>query len=433
MAITTTIQIAKDRGFEQLVYNETVSNTTTKDISLDISTIPYGTTLHSRLKYTNGDIASNWSRSVSFTALSTKNVIGVCLNVPSSGAGTFSWIDAAGNSVSYFDFTEHPTFQSIAMVTEDAARAPVTMTQFPLFYIKTATSGPVGTFSNGKKCWWISDTPIDGFRPHPAFKRATNNTVVPFVKIGTFVGHSESASGSTVIGSKRNTAPYLTAGFSNFLTYCNNRNNSGAGQSGWRMFDVHDWSLLRFLALIAKGSADVRRVWGNTTGPVSRTGSSYARLVFKGTQSSPTVWVDDLWGCWWNFVHGCEVISDQFHVCYPSNQSSYLGQTCALSRSKGFIRNVASGSITIGPDTHDFLEYFVPNDFTSSESNGTFYAWSENDNDGKSKPLMTSGANHNDCGPWNGSTGNNGVSIFNFNWESNNVDATNSACRICKN
>lgn len=109
MAITTTIQIAKDSGFEQLVYNETASNTTTKDISLDVRTIPYGTTLHSRLKYTNGDIASDSSRSVSFTALSTKNVIGVCLNVTSSGAGTFNWIDAAGNNISYFDFTEHRT------------------------------------------------------------------------------------------------------------------------------------------------------------------------------------------------------------------------------------------------------------------------------------------------------------------------------------
>ena len=385
MAITTTIQIAKDRGFEQLVYNETVSNTTTKDISLDISTIPYGTTLHSRLKYTNGDIASNWSRSVSFTALSTKNVIGIAMDMSSC---TFSWIDMAGNRLSYFDWHEHPVYTSMSMVTTDTSRSACQFTKIPLFYINTATSGPAGTYSEGKKCWWISDQPVPGFRPHPAFKRSSNRSngkyiINDAVYIGTYFGHLESLSGSgSCIGSKRNTTWHTGSSVNDYRTYCNNRNSSSYDQSGYRIFDVHDMGLIRLLTLIASGEPQTTRKWGYSTSSTSYNGTTDNKLIFFGTKSNPTVWIDDMWMRRYWYVDKLTITNGYVHIINPFDGSEASGpgeNTYSRTPARGFMHDVCSGRITIGDDVHDLMEYFLPRTVSGSESSSAFRSWWETD------------------------------------------------------
>jgi hypothetical protein len=170
-ATSTDIQIATDSVFSDVVVNDSGAYRTTR--SFVKGDLPYGVTLFARVRHGN-DTAGNsdWSAALEFKIIVPANVIGICLD--NSGAkGTFYWIDALGNKLSSFDYTTHPVFKNISMVTVDDARAPVTMTKIPLFYIKTAVSGPVGTFADGKKCWWISDLKDLGYRPAAAFKRST--------------------------------------------------------------------------------------------------------------------------------------------------------------------------------------------------------------------------------------------------------------------
>ena len=447
MAITTTIQIAKDSGFEQLVYNETAEDSAalSRAINCDTSSIPYGVQLHARMKYTNNDpnhsepIVSPWSRTVKFTARIPVEVVGICLDNRSS-VGCFYWIDEAGQRLSEFDYHEHPIFSKITMVTEDASRSPVTMTRIPLFYVKTAASGPSNTFASGMKCWWISDRPAEGFRPCLAFKRSTlrdsngKYIISPDVKIGTYLAHQESASSRTVLGSKKGQTPLGNNNKETFKNYIQARNNGGAGQAGWRMFDIYDMSVLRLLCLIGKADGNCQAAWGDNASGVSnpRTGSTNARMVFKGTHSDPQVSIDDLWRCYWYHM---DLISDsggRVTLKSPMDLSSTLSTSFSITTSRGWIRDVCQSTFTVGDDVHDAMELFLPYTVNGTESYGTFGDYHTRCTSSVTT-WMAGGASPDDsCGDYVNDTTRHGL----FHTWSHYQDASSGSyyvARICKN
>ena len=379
MATSTTVQIARDSGFEQLVYTkELEEGIKSVDIDYKEDNVPYGVQLHTRLRYNNDDGGcsndghSEWSTTVKFQLKIPYQVIGVCID---PGSKTVYWIDEVGNQLpGSFDYTEHPIYQAITMVTEDASRSPVTMTQIPLFYIRTSANGLAGSFSNGKPSWWISDMPVAGFHPHPAFKRSSDGTLSPNIKIATYMGHSESVGGRSCVGSIKGRTVYVGTTKSTMMSMCTNRNDSSAGQSGWRSYDIYDHAVLQILGLIAKGSTDTQRSYGDSSGSSSpATGSTTGRLVFSGTISEPTVWLDDMWRCYWTHVDRISLASNLYAIRSPIDNSDIsLSTSYRRPTSSGWVDTVWDGQFILGADTHDLMELFLPKSTAGSESLAAF-------------------------------------------------------------
>ena len=388
MATSTTVQIARDSGFEQLVYTkELEEGIKSVDINYKTDNVPYGVQLHTRLRYNNDDGGcsndghSEWSTTVKFQLKIPYQVIGVCID---PGSKTVYWIDEVGNQLpGSFDYTEHPIYQAITMVTEDASRSPVTMTQIPLFYIRTSANGLAGSFSNGKPSWWISDMPVAGFHPHPAFKRSSDGTLSPNIKIATYMGHSESVGGRSCVGSIKGRSVYVGTTKSTMMSMCTNRNDSGAGQSGWRSYDIYDHAVLQILGLIAKGSTDTQRSYGDSSGSSSpATGSTTGRLVFNGTISEPTVWLDDMWRCYWTHVDRISLASNLYTIRSPIDNSNIsLSTSYRRPTSSGWVDTVWDGQFILGADTHDLMELFLPKSTAGSESLAAFKDYYEYTND----------------------------------------------------
>ena len=384
----TELQIATDKAFSNIV-NASDSGAYRTSQHFNKGELPYGQTLYARVRHKTSTAESSWSATVKFSIIIPAQIIGVCLdNSRTSTRGTFYWIDALGNQVSSFDYQSHPSYRDVTIVTTDANRAPVTLTRFPLTYIKTSTSGPAGSFADGKKCWWISNLPYQGFHPMACFKRTTSRgadgkyQISQYCYLGTYMCHKESAGGTTVLGSKRNQTVYADYEYkSTFKTYITNRNNVSAGETGYRMFDIYDMGLIRTLALIAKASANSQGSWGDNSSNVRypRTGTTKARIIFRGTHSDPQVSFEDAWRCFWWHADLIQLSSYRVTLTSPMDLSSSLSfGSAAASRytqakSDGWIRDVLDCPFTIGDDTHDLMELFLPKTVVGSESQGTFY------------------------------------------------------------
>ena len=382
---STQLQIATDSSFSNLLVNNDSTYRTSQSFAK--GALPYATTLYARVRHrhaTTGDSA--WSPTVNFKLVVPATVIGVCLdNTPTKGV--FYWIDAAGNQLTSFDWANHPTYSGISMATVDSASGfPVTLTKFPKFYVKTALSGPTGTFAAGKKCWWISDLEEPDFHPAACFKRSTSKNssgkyvISDYCYMGTFLGHSETVRSKTCLGSKRGQTVLASTTKANFKTYITNRNNASAGITGFRMFDIWDLGALRMLLLIAKADSDTQTQWGDNSAGTSypKTGSTNARAVFKGTHSNPQVSIEDLWRCYWYHADLITINSGVVSLVSPMDLTSALSfGSAAASKytqptSSGWIRDVLECDFTIGDDTHNLLELFLPASVVSAENQGTF-------------------------------------------------------------
>ena len=390
----TALQISTDSAFGTLVLDETTAYRTSR--SFVKGDLPYGVQLYARVRHNHPNTGwSKWSNPVSFRIVTPSNVIGVCLNNSNANAkGTVSWIDAVGEQLPMFNWQNHPTYRNIAMATMDSDRAPVTLTRFPLFYVKTAASGPVGTFSAGKKCWWICDTKESGFRPAACFKRSTSRTnggyvISPYCYMGTFLGHEETVEANdgnggtvttTVIGSKRGQVVKASTTKANFKTMIEARNNTADGQQGWRMFDIWDLGALRLLLLIAKADTDTQTAWGDNSEGTAYplTGSTNARAVFRGTHDDIQVSIEDLWRCYWYHADLITINEGVVTLTSPMDGTSEISfGNAAASRytqptTSGWIRDVLDCPFTLGDDVHDLMELFLPGQVVSNENLGTF-------------------------------------------------------------
>ena len=379
----TNLQIALDEQFDEILNTED-NGTYRLEQAFIQDELPFGKTLYARVRHNAEETGySKWSKVVTFHVEIPAMIIGVAVDLTQSPA-TVNYIDMDGNKFENPDLANHAAFKNITMVTMDSARAPVTMTKFPKFYIKTSATGIPGTFSENKLCYWISDLPFEGFRVHPAFKRMEEQDeesgkykTNDYVYIGTYVGHYESASGSGgVLGSKVNQSVATGSSSytrSNLINYCKARNNTSAGESGWHAYDIWDVSLLQWLGLFWKGTFNFQSAYGTNSSSSSRTGATQARLVFKGTQSSPEVWVDDVWSCYWQHVDLISHSSGRISLISPMNGSSSISiggssSDYTMATSSGYVKTFCSAPFVLGDDSHDLLELFLPKTVVGSES-----------------------------------------------------------------
>ena len=126
-----------------------------------------------------------WSDTRYFQIEPDIEIIGICMdNSDTTKKPVWNWIDKDGNKVDTFDSTTYPVYANAEGVTiTDNENQTANFIKIPKFYVKTMVSGPVNTFAQGKKCWWISNKPTDGFRVHPAFYRKDDGTAADYVSI----------------------------------------------------------------------------------------------------------------------------------------------------------------------------------------------------------------------------------------------------------
>ena len=392
MAITftptgTNLQISSDSEFNTLLNNDDSGEYRTSQ-TFARDSLPYGVDLYARVRHIAAETgAGKWSQVVKFQVATPKYIIGVCMDNSGTTKGTFYWIDAVGNKLDSFDWQNHPTYAGIACVTTDTDRGdPVYLTRFPKFYCKTMASGPIGSFASGKKCWWISSTAEKGFHPHACFKRTTEKdsdgkyVVADYCYMGRYLGHSANVGGKTCIGSAKGKTVQASQTKATFKTWITNRNNASVGETGYRMFDIWDLGALRMLLLIAKANSDTQTCWGDNSAGTSypKTGSTNARAVFQGTHENPVVSMEDLWRCYWYHADLITINNGVVSLTSPMDLTTALSfGSAAQSRyrqptSSGWIRDVLDCPFTIGDDTHDLMELFLPGLVVSAENQGTF-------------------------------------------------------------
>ena len=181
---TTDIQIATDISFNTLSINETKPYCTTRTFIPD--ELPRGVDLYMRVRHHTDDASmdTSWSDTRQFQIESDAKIIGVCMdNSDITKKPVWNWIDKDGNKVDTFDSTTYPVFANTEGISVPSGNSSANFMKIPRVYVKTMVSGPVNTFAQGKKCWWISDKPSNGFHVHPAFYRKDDGTAADYVSI----------------------------------------------------------------------------------------------------------------------------------------------------------------------------------------------------------------------------------------------------------
>lgn len=290
-----------------------------------------------------------------FTTAPSANIIGICLYSTGGGSGIFKNIDANGNFITGFNYTTHPTYNLLSQVSIDSS----IMTQVSTIYIKTATSGPTGSDSYGKKCWWISDVAYPGFVPAPAFKR--DGVVKNTIWWGTYLGNVETVRTKSCLGSKYNKTVAASRTKSSFKTLISNRNSGSI--TGFRMFDIWDFSLLKLLLLIYGGGSNSQTIWGDNT--------SHTTYPKTGKTGSNGLYMCDLWATYLSIIDGINLNTNGYiTLTNPFDQSTIT--TDINANCSGWIVDVCSGAFDINGETHDLLELFIPDSTSTNSTDTTF-------------------------------------------------------------
>ena len=230
---TTDIQISTDTSFNTLSINETKPYCTTRTFTPE--ELPHGVDLYMRVRHHTDDASTDtpWSDTRYFQIEPDTEIIGICMdNSDTSKKPVWNWIDKDGNRVDSFNYQEYPIYKNVEMVrfSDTPGRGGIQYLKIPRVYVKTMVSGPINTFAAGKKCWWISNRPLDDFYIHPAFCRNDDN------------------------GYTTNICEYVY-----FQQMPESTTGGGFARPGdnFRVFDIYDFGLIRLLITIANtGSND---------------------------------------------------------------------------------------------------------------------------------------------------------------------------------
>lgn len=364
---STELQIATDPFFGEVVNKDEdteyrTSHTFNKD------EIPSGVQLYVRVRYDSNIGKSGWSPYVRFSVEVPANIIGVAVDHTTN---TVNYIDVNGNKTTTVNPDNHPVFLNSSMVTLDSARVPFTATKIPRFYIKTATSGPVGSFAEGKTCFFLSDAPHPGFRPHPAFKRSMRRDsfgkyeLADYIYIGTYLGHAEQASERDTLGSAKGKTVLTGKTRDDFLALVSARNDVGMGELGYHITDIYEVSAMRWLGLIKSGRFDFQSAFGSNKTARPITGSTNSKLILRGSKGNPQVFIDDAWNCYWQFVDLINLNEGIVNLRSPMDRATALSLSGTpskyrVSRQNGWVKSFLSTSYILGDDAHDILELFLP-------------------------------------------------------------------------
>lgn len=270
-------------------------------------------------------------------------VIGICHFPNSNAQNNFRHINQEGNFLSGFKYYTSPIYTDCM---RDVIVGTDYMKEIDLLYIKTTVSGPPGTDSEGKMCWWISPDPLPGFRPMLAFRR--DGVVKPYTYIGTYMGYHSQPDIQPSNG-------YNKATYFNSLS--TNKNSGGA--TGFRMMDIYDLGLLRTLILILGGNADVQTVWGDNF-------SNEIRPV-NGATNARALGMYDLWRSYLYMVDKIKLTPNRKIVLVDPFNGNTIATNLDMpyTTANRYISEIMVGDLSVGGETHDYMELFIPAAFVT--------------------------------------------------------------------
>lgn len=300
---------------------------------------------------------SEWSTETSFSTLALfTRIFGLAQVASGGGAGTWQHVDADGDNftpgATYF--TTHPVYAGIVDVLHEGQH----MVKIPKFYYKVGNA-PEGSDQDGKKCWWISSAPTDGFALHPAFKK--NGATVDYFLVSKY----EASGNSSLLASVAGAVPFASSSVPTLLAAIEARNEQPGSFGGWHAWTVYELAAIQMLCLLELGTPDVQSeiALGNVTGGVeSNTGSTAA--VWRG--------ICELWGNQKTFVDGIKITtqpygSNPLQLFDLNGNRTYVACPLAAALS-GWVTAMRADSGA----TYKFDAIFFPSAVDADQVDGTF-------------------------------------------------------------
>lgn len=325
------------------------------------------TTYYFRARHKGANLGySEWSAETKFT---TKQLfaqpIGLALTSSGGGGGSWQQVDKDGNNTSptasYFE--NHPVFGGIKDVVIDGQD----MVEIPKFYYKVGAA-PSGSDQAGNKVWWISDAPLDGYEPHPAFM--DGGSEIDCFYIGKYQAVDDPNASGTKAASLAGNMPLVSIDFPTMQDRCANRNNA-SGVDGFMLWSIYQRAAIQMLAMIEVAGADSQSLIGqgrvNQSSAANVDATDVAEATYRG--------IVGLWGNVRQMCDGLQIDGNHVVSVWDRNGNQTFVDT-GVTTVQGNDGWQVSMHDETGAD-YDLRDIFLPKSTDGTENNGTFgdYLW----------------------------------------------------------
>lgn len=346
----------------------------------------------------------DWKQVRGGVQLLSDPVIGVQMLGFGGGSGTWMNINRDGGMVnaSPVYFYNHPVYSGIVEEVIDGQY----MVKIPKFYYKN---------ENHRKIW-ISPTKVDDtFKIHPAFMKDGHE--IDQFWIGKYQGTNE---GSNKVGSQPGKLPWFGVSWTNFKTYCANRNTGD--QTGWMLASFHQWNAICMLFLIEYATTNAQAVLGRGRVDTSKAANTDAADVATATYRGIVGWYGNVWQC----LDGIDVSSYKYRLWDEQGNKTLVdtGVNCPEfgrgwdATNSGYIIDMHTES----GDSFDFGSVFIPKETSLTYSDGTYSDYFYGSNGGNTVCYV---------GGRCSSASQAGCFFFNFNLVTS-LSGTDIGCRLAK-
>jgi hypothetical protein len=243
------------------------------------------------------------------------------------------------------NFTNRPPYCNIVSSTVDGNAVVF----IPAFYYKVVTP-TTGTYT-GKKIWFVSDSPKEGFTLHPAFMH--NNVA----QAGFYISAYEAWQNGSKAGSAAGKTLWVSINLANAKSACT------ANGSLWHLQNIYERHAIALLMLTELGTSDVQSAIG------AGNSSSQAAVT---TGSSNAVWrgIHEFWGNVHEWFDGFYTTSGNIHVFDNTGTGTYV----TLSKSMNVSGNGFAKVLEDKASNYDLNSLFIPSD-TSTTTQFPDYAY----------------------------------------------------------
>ena len=237
------------------------------------------------------------------------------------------------------NFTNRPPYCNIVPSTVDGNAVVF----IPAFYYKVVTP-TTGTYT-GKKIWFVSDSPKEGFTLHPAFMH--NNVA----QTGFYISAYEAWQNGSKAGSAAGKTPWVNINLANAKSACT------ANGSLWHLQNIYERHAIALLMLTELGTSDVQSAIG--------TGNSDSSSAAVTTGSSNAVWrgIHEFWGNVWEWFDGFYTTSGTINVFDNTGTGTYvtLSESMSIISPSGFAKVLEDKG-----SNYDLNSLFIPSDASST-------------------------------------------------------------------
>lgn len=284
----------------------------------------------------------------------TDSVIGVQMLGFGGGSGTWVHINQNGKftNASSVYFYNHPIYSQIKEEIIDEQY----MIKIPKFYYK----------NEGHRKLWISPTKIDdSFKVHPAFMK--DGVEIDQFWYGKYQG---SNGGNSMVASVPDVAPWVNVSWTNFKTYCSNRNVDE--QSGWMLASFYQQEAIAMLFLVEHATTNAQAVLGRGRADHSGSANVNETSVATATYRGIVGWYANVWQC----LDGIDVSGYKYRIWDNKGNKTWIttDKTCPAygsswtAANSGYVIDMHIGET----DDYDLGSVFLPDQTSLTYADGTY-------------------------------------------------------------